>query len=574
MSEVAIIDFYVDEPTCLGVPPYFSVYPRYIAGALRGGGITENRIFYFSVDHLRQTDFFLPGNFEAIFIIGGSTVPGKYLATKIGTLEELSKFCRNIRVKKQRFRDNPVFIGGSFNFMPENKKKEILSTSNIFLVPGDLEKIAYLYAKNSINRQNISETELKTRRNANDISKWAVLGSFITRSSLFFPNLVQEIETFRGCTRRDYCSFCTEKFIGKTQFRAQEDIKNEIESLISVGNFFFRLGKHSDILTYGTDYSEFKNGFPKPNPMALEKLYKELGQVKNIKLLHMDNVNPGTIFHYPAESTEILKTITGHHTEGDTAALGVESVDPKVISANNLKLDARDSLEVIRIINKIGSHRKNGIPLLLPGVNLIHGLLAESKDTFRMNYEFLLDVLSEGLLLRRINLRQAIIFPGTNLYTGTRTGNKTDKKESLLRNKFLFYRDKIRNEIDKVMLGRVFPAGTNLRNVLVEKTEGEMSMGRPLGSYPITCKFFNKIPRGTFQNAIIVGHEARSVYALPEKLAVNSIPASVIQRLPGIGKRKKEKWLIRRPFHRKEDFYQQVEPGKEFDPLKKHVVLD
>ena len=34
MKTVTILDGYIDEPACLGVPPYLSPYPRYIAGAL------------------------------------------------------------------------------------------------------------------------------------------------------------------------------------------------------------------------------------------------------------------------------------------------------------------------------------------------------------------------------------------------------------------------------------------------------------------------------------------------------------------------------------------------------------
>ena len=49
-----IIDGYVDEPACLGVPPYLSPYPRYIAGALRERGLSENNIHYLTIDTLRE----------------------------------------------------------------------------------------------------------------------------------------------------------------------------------------------------------------------------------------------------------------------------------------------------------------------------------------------------------------------------------------------------------------------------------------------------------------------------------------------------------------------------------------
>ena len=49
-----IIDGYVDEPSCLGVPPYLSPYPRYIAGALRERGLHEKDIHYYTIDTLRE----------------------------------------------------------------------------------------------------------------------------------------------------------------------------------------------------------------------------------------------------------------------------------------------------------------------------------------------------------------------------------------------------------------------------------------------------------------------------------------------------------------------------------------
>ena len=77
-----IIDGYVDEPACLGVPPYLSPYPRYMAGALRERGLSEKDIHYLAIDTLRENP---PGAGELarkadlVIVIAGMTVPGKYL---------------------------------------------------------------------------------------------------------------------------------------------------------------------------------------------------------------------------------------------------------------------------------------------------------------------------------------------------------------------------------------------------------------------------------------------------------------------------------------------------------------
>ena len=52
MSPVAfILDGYVDEPACLGVPPYISPYIRSVAGALIDHGC---RVQYLTIDQLRN----------------------------------------------------------------------------------------------------------------------------------------------------------------------------------------------------------------------------------------------------------------------------------------------------------------------------------------------------------------------------------------------------------------------------------------------------------------------------------------------------------------------------------------
>ena len=43
-SETVIIDGYVDEPACLGVPPYISPYIRTVAGVLKEHGLSPEYV--------------------------------------------------------------------------------------------------------------------------------------------------------------------------------------------------------------------------------------------------------------------------------------------------------------------------------------------------------------------------------------------------------------------------------------------------------------------------------------------------------------------------------------------------
>src|SRR5574337_671252 len=84
---VLIIDGYVDEPACLGVPPYISPYPRYIAGALVEKGIRREDIFYRTIDQLRLSKEQI--KFDIIITVAGTTVPGKYLKATPITRREI-----------------------------------------------------------------------------------------------------------------------------------------------------------------------------------------------------------------------------------------------------------------------------------------------------------------------------------------------------------------------------------------------------------------------------------------------------------------------------------------------------
>jgi radical SAM superfamily enzyme with C-terminal helix-hairpin-helix motif len=86
---VLIIDGYVDEPACFGVPPYMAPYPRYIAGALLEKGIRMEDISYRTIDQIRKRKE--PLRFDLTVIIAGMTVPGKYLRASPITMKEISE---------------------------------------------------------------------------------------------------------------------------------------------------------------------------------------------------------------------------------------------------------------------------------------------------------------------------------------------------------------------------------------------------------------------------------------------------------------------------------------------------
>ncbi|MCO5383855.1 MAG: radical SAM protein [Methanosarcina barkeri] len=558
-----IIDGYVDEPACLGVPPYFSPYPRYIAGALRERGLSEKDIHYLTIDTLREN---LPGagelieKTELLIIIAGMTVPGKYLrASPItpGEIEAIFRAAVGVKVI-----GGPIRLGFSSEGGRAAKSTEGgINLEGAMLARMDVESFIYDLFEDGTGSSGSLYPGLKAPdavehrfRTTAEIGRWGPKGAFLIRQHPDFPYCMCELETYRGCGRQVHCSFCTEPFYGDSDYRPVEEVISEVSSLYSHGARYFRIGRQPDLFSYyGTDTG---GPVPKPSPVVIERLYRGIrNSAPDLSVLHMDNANPITLAVYPEESEQILKTIIKYHTAGDVAAFGMESADPKVIAANSLKATSEEVFEAIKLVNRFGAVRgANGLPEILPGINFVHGLMGESKKTFQLNYDFLKCVLDSGLLLRRINVRQVMAFPGTPMYGKDEAARKHKKL-------FLDYKERVRKNIDLPMLKRIVPDGTVLRDVMCEVAEKGVTFGRQLGSYPLLVGIPASLPLRKFVDITVTGHGMRSITGIPYPLPINTASSSLIRELPGLGKKTADSIIAGVPYTDREDFLKRVHEG-------------
>lgn len=544
-EKVMILDGYTDEPAGLGVPPYIGVYPRYIAGAIWCAN-KDASITYVTVDSAREMEekfFKLANSMDVIIIVAGVTVPGKYLGGNPITIAELNNWFKII--------DKPLKIlagpaarfgigirGGKVAELPWKMRENF-----DIIIKGDPEIVVYrLFKERSVE---FIEPDEK-REDYVLTNEFSVKGARIVEMHPNHgKNLIAEIETYRGCPRfiTGGCSFCTEPLYGEPVFRDQRDIAREVEALHRIGVKFFRLGRQPDIFAYkavGVGEEEF----PKPSPIEVEKLFKSVvSAAPELEVLHIDNVNPGTIAHHPEESREIAKIIVKYHTPGDVAAMGVESADPVVIKKNNLKASPEESYLAIKIVNEVGSVRGwNGLPHLLPGVNFVYGLIGETKETYKLNYEFMKRVLDSGLMVRRINIRKVMAFPGTPMW---RIGDRIIRKHKRVYDKYLKL---VRARIDLPMLRRVVPKYTVLRRVYTEKIIDDRTYSRQIGSYPIMVVIPFTMDVGKFIDVVVTEHSHRSVMGLPYPIKINETPIRALKSAPGITKSVARKIMLKRPF--------------------------
>src|SRR5690554_3879500 len=226
--KTALIDGYLDEPSCLGVPPYISPHIRYTYGALLHSGIPEKMISYYTIDQLRenwQDTLEELEKYELVIIIAGTTVPGHYLGGKPISFKEIKE------IGSRLFYPQKV-LGGPITLV----KKE---------VPG-FDLICSEIASLSI-YERLLDREIDRTKVSDYIGEWAIAGAELTKKHPSYPYLVCELEIFRGCPRQEHCAFCSERLKRILYQRPVNDIISEIKALKEAGNHFYRLGCQTDL---------------------------------------------------------------------------------------------------------------------------------------------------------------------------------------------------------------------------------------------------------------------------------------------------------------------------------------
>ncbi|MBI5001610.1 MAG: radical SAM protein [Euryarchaeota archaeon] len=534
-----LLDGYVDEPASLGVPPYVSPQARYAYGALRAAG-AEAR--YITIDQLRSGTAIPEA--DLLVALMGAVVPGKYLRGMPASAREL---CEIARIRRW-----VTVIGGAG--VKFGQSDEIQSHFQ-HIARSDLDAYIFDFMKNG---------EARNRaRTPEEWRDWSVSGAEAVRHHPDFPEpLIAELDTSRGCVRyfAGGCGFCIEPSHGKPYFRPPEEVAGEVKALHAQGVVNFRLGGQACIYSYMAG-GVGKTETPRPNVKALKALLAGVRRAApNLKVLHLDNANPAVIAEHPEEAAEATRIMVGHCTSGNVVAFGMESADPAVIVANNLNATPEQVLAAVRIVNEAGTERgENGLPKLLPGINILAGLDGETARTFDLNYRFLKGVLDEGLLLRRINVRQ--VAPTVREFA---TGDRNYGA-------FRRFKERVRTEIDAPMLARVAPSGGVLRDVYMEVQIGGCAYGRQIGSYPILVSFPYRAGLNRFSDALVVGHGPRSVTAVETPLDVNHAPMGALEALPGIGRKRAVRLARRRPFKDIDEMKAALDDPSIVQSLMKHL---
>lgn len=532
-----ILDGYEDEPAAFGVPPYVGFHIRYVCGVLEQHKIDYT---YTTIDQWRlssqQEREDLLRTTEGFVCIAGAVVPGRYIRGTPISRKESTELIRLLP------RDIPALFGG-WAVRGWKQQGWLPLRSNLFLAVQDTDATLNQFLKNG--------TWKHERRNAEEWTTWAQLGA-TSKAVTHHPDLgtdekkgplTYEVEVYQGCVRfKRGCKFCIEPKKGIPIWRTPEDIIREVKLAHDSGVQHVRLGGMTDTYTYMAEGVKDLE-YPIPNPEPIAQLLHGLREDDRLGILHTDNGNPSIIAENIEPSTEITKTLVETLSDGAVLSFGLESADPSVHAANWLNCDTQQLKTALRLINQYGRGRgERGLPKLLPGLNFIAGLNGERPETYDMNLNLLRELRNEGLLLRRINIRQV----------------EGEGFQEIPQSEFKQFKSAVRETIDTPLLQELFPLGHVLRDVHWETHDGRtrlpvhlteehtgkhihgragLTFGRQIGAYPILIGVPYHIPLESSSNIMITGHGARSITGVEVGLDINSVTEKQLEAIPGIGKK-------------------------------------
>ncbi len=488
------------------MPPYLAPEPRKLVGISEIRGLDW---IYWTAGQYREEG--LP-DADLTLIYGGVTVPGNYLRGRPLSTNEAEQI-----IRKRRH----LIVGGPL-------ANQLSESTGLQRVQKDLA----VYFNSYLDGQPDDRYP-----QPGEIEAWLQAGAPIAAAHpLPADQLLAEVSCYHGCVRylTGGCSFCSEPLYGKPQFRRPTAVAEEVKALYQAGLRHFRLGGQSCIISYGC-HGLGESETPRPNPEAHQRLFSSIwADCPQIRVLHVDNANPAVIAAHPRPARKIVKLLKKYTTAGNTLAFGLESADPRVIEANNLNARPDQVFKAVELVNKIGRERgENGLPALLPGLNFLAGLHEETTETYRLNFEFLKKIVEAGHWLRRINIRQ--VLSGRSQFK-MRHG-KAFKK----------FKRRVREQIDKPLLKEMFPRGLVLKDVLMEKREGNTTFGRQLGTYPILVGVRYPLELDRFYDLRVTEYGYRSLTAVEADLKFEELGTRELQAIPGIGKRRASKLFVNQP---------------------------
>jgi radical SAM superfamily enzyme with C-terminal helix-hairpin-helix motif len=468
---VAVLDCYTVEPSGLGVPPYLSTYVRDAFSALSMSRPRAD-VRYLTIDDVRWclngeqplTDaplsdaltysatvnrsevIRLLSNASVVVVVAGDAVPSVHLHAQNGSVEEIARAMACVRGRR-------VLLGPLASYAIADPARY-----------AGLFDAVHTHTITSADVLLGSRSAAPYKRLREDRNSYAGLVEQLG----WCP--VAEIELYRGCTRRRFCSFCNEPVkSAAVTFREVDDVLDEVTRLYMAGVRAFRLGQQTCFFSY------FHH-----DAARIEELLSGIrAACPELEVLHIDNADPLAVAS--PVGAKIAGLVAEYCTEGNCAPMGMESFDPVVIERNALTCTPTILRRAVEHINQVGAERgPSGLPKLLPGLNLIYGLPGETHRTHLANLAGLAELFDAGLMCHRTNVRLARAYAGTPLSAMAGQDPPAPSVEH-----FTTWKADLDAIWDEPMKRRVYPLGLRLSGLHSFFVTTRGTWFRRLGSYPI-----------------------------------------------------------------------------------------
>lgn len=409
-NEVVILDCYTDEPSGYGVRPYLGTHQLHLSQALAFAGVPHR---YLTIDDLRyNSQGRVTGASTDLATL--NTTTNRDDAIALITQAPVIYVVMGCFVDYAYFSCVPPRSAEVYEYLRHTKGKKIL-----FYVMGTLGGISPDYEDSAL-RGIISDVEhgntyryVLTGHGSTpavnlinpDYGMLASIGGTVPPllGQLTQP-IIAEIETGTGCNTPT-CSFCIEAARSpRVTYRTPRDIIDQVGCLYDAGIRHFRLGRQPNFFH-----------FARQNIEAMERLLSGIrDRCPDLRMLHVDNVNIVNVIT-PA-GRRIAQLVAQYCTSGNVTPFGIESFDEDVRRATRVAGSADDVFRAIEIINEAGARRgTDGLPMLLPGINLIEGLPGETSSTHERNMAYLRKILDQGLMTYRTYYRMLTQPTGVSL---------------------------------------------------------------------------------------------------------------------------------------------------------------
>ncbi|MBG0568726.1 radical SAM protein [Actinoplanes sp. NEAU-A11] len=428
----------------------------------------------YSASSNRQNAIKLLRDAATVIVVAGDAVPSVHLHAHNGSLDEIIRILACVRGRR-------VLLGPMANHVLANAD-------------------AYAGLFDALHTHTITSKDIAvgSRAGAPFEKLRADRDSFIDLVGELGWEPVGEIELYRGCTRRRYCSFCNEPVkSAAVVFRDLQDVLDEVHQLYVAGVRHLRLGQQTCF------FSAWNRDVTK-----IEQLLAGIRDgCPDLEVLHIDNADPLAVAS-PA-GARISALVAQYCSEGNCAPMGMESFDPAVIETNALTCTPQILRRAIDNINAVGTQRgPAGLPTLLPGINIIYGLPGETHRTHLANLQGLDSLMTAGVMCHRTNVRQARAYAGTPL-----AGMNADIPPS--QEHFTTWKADIDSIWDQPMKQRVYPVGLRLRGLHSFFVTGRGTWFRRLGSYPIQVVERDAVvPHYTPADLTVTEHAPRFIYGV------------------------------------------------------------